>query len=616
MKNRNLFIIILLSLIVLGLYFNIFYNEPTNWDDPALIQNPGNYVLTMENIKRIFSISSLATYQPVRDFSYVIDYAIVPNASVFAMHIHSMILYLLMLIAAWFFLLELFRAFGVDEKKAFLWASVSTLIYTVHPVHVESVAWLYARKAPLLGLFTMLSLWAFVKARTGSGIYYMASAGFLVLAVLSQPAAFVIPAAMLAIDIALQLHEPKRGYWIKRGTFFLAVFLLVVPLSFWLVKMMIAVDGVKPYHGGTFWTNLLAVSQIFIEYISLYGFTVYYAADYPIKLFTSLGQWQSWLYLFLNIVLIGAAVLFLIKKWYIFPLFVAWHYIFVLPICHIFPISQNLTDRYALLPSLSWCVLIGFVVTWLWYKKLKSSKISENFPALVAGGLLFVFLFSYSYMTIRQTKIWRNSQTLWENTIAKYPGSISGATNLSQIYIKQGRYEDAQLVCFNSLEFAIYNYEALSNMALAQMMMKKYDHAINNFTQALKLSPDLKSARIGLFNSYFEKGDFTNAYITYNSMLSKEEFKSSTLAPLIFSRQAIASWKLNNKDQADIFLNKALISSGHYKPGFKNIALAANSMGNNALALNSYKELLPTLKMEKDITDVKAKIAAFEAKGH
>jgi tetratricopeptide (TPR) repeat protein len=613
MKKRFLFIIIILSFLILGLYFNIIYNEPTNWDDPSLIQNTSNYVFTGYNLKRIFSITSLATYQPIRDFSYVLDYNIAPGVPVLAMHIHSMILYFFMMVATWFFLLEFFRAFGVEDKKAFLWASVSAIIYTVHPVHVESVAWLYARKAPLFGLFSMISLWAFVKAKTGSGIYYTASVIFLVLAVLSQPTALVIPTVMLLIDIALQLHKPQRGYWVKRGVFFLAAFLLVVPFSIWLVKMQFSVGGIKPYHGGTFWTNILAVSQIFIEYISLYAFTVYYAADYPIKLYTSLSEWQSWLYLSLNIILIGAAVFFIIKKRYIFPLFVAWHYIFVLPVSHLFPLSQNLTDRYAFLPSLTWCVLLGYIFTWLWFKRLKDSRFSENFPALVAAGMLFIILSSYSYITVRQTMIWRNSQTLWENTIKKYPGSISGSTNLAQIYIKQGRYEDAQLVCFNSLEFAPYNYEAISNMALAQMMMKQYDNAINNFNVALKLSPDLKSAKIGLFNSYFGKGDYKNAYATYNIMLSKEDFRTSTLAPLIFSRQAVSAFRLGYMEQANSFMKKAIGSTQYYSLGFADIALAANSMGDKRLAVYSYKKLLPELKDQKEIDRVKNKISKLEA---
>lgn len=612
MKKR-LILIIVLGLFTAIFYSGVIYNEPTNWDDTALISNPGTYALNWENIKHIFTINSLSTYQPVRDFSYVIDFTLSPENPFLAIHVHSVVLYFMMLVVLWLFLLELFRAFGVEDTKAFLWASIATMIYTVHPVHVESVAWLYARKAPLLGLFTMLSLWAFVKARTGSIIYYLASAIFLLLAVLSQPTAFVIPAVMLAIDIALQLNNPQKGYWVKRGVFFLASFLLVVSLSVWLVKMQINVGGIKPYHGGTFWTNLLAVSQIFIEYISLYSFTVYYAADYPIKLYTSLGEWQSWLYLSLNIILIGVAVIFLVKKRYILPLFVAWHYIFVLPVSHFFPISQNLTDRYALLPSLSWCVLLGYILTWLWFKKIKDSKFSGDFPALIAAGMLFIILTSYSYMTMRQIKIWRNSQTLWENTVAKYPGSISGVTNLAQVYIKQKRYEDAQLVCFNSLEFAPYNYEAISNMALAQYFLKQYDIAINNYKTALSLNPNIRNAKIGLFACYFEKGDYKNAYATYNSMLAKEDFKFSTLAPMIYSKQAVAAFKLGHRKQAEYFISKAIESSKYYKSGLKDIAVAATSMGNKQLALSSYKQLLLEIKNPKEANEIKTRISNIEA---
>lgn len=614
MNKKTISFIILFAIIVFGLYFNIIYNLSTNWDDPGLINNPDNYSLTSANLKRIFTITASSTYQPVRDFSYILDYIVAPDNPVLAIHIHSIILYFFMILATWLFLSELFKTFSVEKNKAFLWTSFSILIFAVHPIHVESIAWLYARKEPLLGLFTMLSLWAFIKARVKNTDYYILCGIFLLLAILSKPTAFVVPAFMLVLDICLQIEHPQRKYWIKRGVFFLVAFVVVVPLSVWLVRMMMDVGGVKPWHGGTFWTNLLAVSQIFVEYISLYAATVYYSADYPIKLFTSLLEWQTWVYIILNLLLIGFGVYAIFRRWFLISIFVALHYIFILPVSHILPINNILQDRYALIPSLSWCVLLGWIITTLWYKRLSNSRFSENFPQLVAGALLLIVVISYSYMTFEQTNVWKNSFILWEHVLRKYPNSSSANVNMAAILIDAEQYEPAKQLCYMAIIEKPYDYLAISNMALAQMSLKEYKNAIHNYKIALDLKPDLINARIGLANCYLETGDIDKAYRLFKRITDNGDYSKASFGAFLYSRRALVAWKMGNKDEASYFLKKADISMVTNNKILQDITLAATSMGDMTLTMSSYNKLLQTLKDPKEIAVVKARIEDLKLK--
>lgn len=644
MNKRNCFIVLLLALLVFGLYFNIIYNAPTNWDDPGLIRDPGRYALTCNNLQRVFTITAFGTFQPIRDLSYMVDYTLAPDKPIFAMHIHSMVLYLFMIIATWMFLRVLFRAFSVEENTAYAWATVAAVLFAAHPVHVESVTWLYARKEPLFGLFTMLSLWAFIKAsispvplsphsRAGDatvsievvdpsrikarptgrqgmtgGVYYLLSFIFLILAVLSKPTALVIPAIMLVLDIALYFHRPHTGYWNKRGVFFLAALLLVIPFTLWLVKMMHMAGGVKEYHGGTFWANLLAVSQVFIEYISLYSLTVYYAADYTIRLYTRIDQWQAWAYLALNVLLIGTAVFSLMKRRYILPIFVAWHYILVAPVSHIFPIYQTLTDRYAMLPSLSWCVLLGYMIVRLWRMRLKSGFFSANFPALLAGAVFCVILSAYSFMSVRQTFIWRNAQTLWENTLNRYPFSNAANVNLASIYIGMGRLTEARELCMNALLAIPDDYNALSNLGLAQMMMQEYEKAIHNYEIALFYKPDLINALEGLFLCHVWKGDYKKAYTFFNKHLFDPDPNQNRWGAQIYSGQAWAAWRLGKRHEAHMYIQKANAVAKANPRTYRDIALVAHSMGYTTLALQSYEKLMPFLKDPTEKSDILARI--------
>ena len=195
------------------------------------------------------------------------------------MHLQNMVLFLLTVLACWMFLLALFRIFVEDDSLAFTWATISSIIFAVHPVHVESIAWLYARKEPLLGLFTFLSLWTFIRARTGAWAYYAASGVFLLLAILSKPTALMIPAAMIVLDFCDPGAAEKRLFLedeaprLRCRSFF-----VVIPMGVRLVLMMRG-RRCEALSWGLFHESSGGPRSS--TYISLIGFTINYSADYP-----------------------------------------------------------------------------------------------------------------------------------------------------------------------------------------------------------------------------------------------------------------------------------------------------------------------------------------------
>jgi tetratricopeptide (TPR) repeat protein len=609
-KRKYYIVGVLLVVLIFGLYFNILDNESTNWDDPALFSRTAIHEISTDNLKTVLAFGRGATYQPIRDLTYMLDFHFwgpVQNNVVFGMHLHNIVLYILMILACWLFLLELFKAFIEDEKVCFAWASLAAVLFAVHPVHVESVAWLYARKEPLLGIFTFISLWAFIRGRKGQWQYYLISGLGFVLAILSKPTAVMIPGVMIILDFALQARSPQPSFWKKRLAIYIPIMVLAVPMVIRLLSVMYSVGGVKPYHGGSFFTNLFAVSQILMSYSELIGFTINYSADYPRELYTDFRTWQAWVFVVLNIALIASAILAYVKKRYIYAIFVAWYYLFLLPVSHIFPISQILADRYAFLSSLSWCVLLGFLLTRLMYTRLSSDKVSAEFPKLIAVALVSVVVLSYSYMTVRQNDIWQNSQVLWEDTLAKHPNSSPANVNLSAIYLGQGRFRDVQELCIAAIKAKPYDYLAISNLALAQLMMKQYEHSINNYQQALKLKADLPKAKMGLAMAYWGIGDYENASKLYLTMIRQGYVRNTHQAAQYYYRLGYASWKLNREDDAYAYLNKALKMAVDRPLLMKDIGMVYTSMGDIPRAKRVFREVLPHLGDD----ELKAKLAAI-----
>lgn len=545
---------LVLGVLIFGASFNILDNAPTNWDDPALFTRTCIQDINLENLRDVLSVSRSSTYQPVRDLSYMMDFALFRDRVVLGMHLHGIFLTWLMVIACWFFLVELFRHFDVAERQGYLWASFSSVIYAVHPVHVESVAWLYARKEPLLGIFVFISLWAFLRARRKDWRFYCLSGIGLVLAIFSKPTALAVPGIMIVLDLAEHAQKKTPGFWKKRLMLYIPVLVIVVPMMIRLVLMMESAGGIKPWHGGSIWTNFFAVSQIFVEYMGLTGFTINYAADYPLKLFTDLHQWQAWFFVGINLVFIASAVIAWKRRWYLYAVFVAWFYIFLVPVSHLLPIAQVMADRYDLLSSLSWCVLLGYGLTRLWMLRLPDKAMfSETFPLLISAALFLVLVVSYTGMTIRQNDVWQDSRHLWEDTLAKYPESSPANVNLSVIYIHEGRFEEAQDLCIRAIKHLPYDYLAISNLALCQLMRKQYDNAIHNYQQALTLKPDLYKASLGLAAAFWGKGAFNEFYIFGTGMEEKYQINSASF----YSRMGYASWKTGHQKEAGQYLSKA-----------------------------------------------------------
>ena len=600
-----LVISILISVMVFALYFNILDNSPTNWDDPAIFSRMALHGLTWENLQQVlgFQIHSASTYQPVRDLTYMIDFSLWGKRVVLGMHLQNIFLYILMVLACYAFIRELLSVFNDDPSECYLWASLTAVLYAVHPVHVESVTWLFGRKEPLLGIFTFLSLWAFIKAGTGSLKYNIVCGITLLLAILSQPTAVIIPGIMILLDITRQA-KLKDTFWKRHVILYIPIFAAAILYIIWLLVMMHKVGGIKPYHGGSFWTNLLAVSQILISYISLIGFTINYAADYPIPLYTSLTSWQVWVFLGLNVFLVASAVLAFFRRRYIYSIFVGWYYLFLLPVSHLFPLSQTMADRYALLPSLSWCVFIGYLLMRLWHLKFMRNIFSPQFTMALAIGLFCFLTLAYSYMTFRQNDIWQNSQTLWEDTLAKYPNSTPANVNLSAIYIHQGRFREVQDLCITAIKALPYDYLAISNLALAQMMMKQYDNAIHNYKEAIKLKPDLKEAKLGLANAYWESGDYKNTYLMYDKLVRENIPWTPYHKTTSLYRLGYAAMKLGRAEEARRYL--ALAEQGMRKDKFllSDLAGTYTSMRDMEKAYELYSSLYPML----DEGDAKTKL--------
>jgi len=509
---RSVAILLLIAASVVVLYFNSLSTQFTNWDDGMIYQNSTIRNLKWEGIKKLFTYERANTYQPVRMLSYAIDYRFW-KLNPIGYHITNICFYILTCVMVFFTLNELSRTLrdGSSPNSHERVALFGALLFAAHPVHVEAVTWLAARKEVLQGFFFFLAFYLYLKGREESGrkkiTYFVFVLFTILLATLSKPSAVVFPAVILIFEIAAR----QKG-WVdfvkKHWLFFaLSVFVSVLFTSI-LIKVMFDAGGVKPYRGGTFFNNLLVSFYAFLYNIKLLAFTVNYSAAYTINVPNPILGLRTLLFVGVTLVLTGLSFWSLKRTKIIF--FAFWFFVVtMLPYLNLIPISTLLADRYVFIASFSYVLLLGVLFDRLY--SYRRARFSEGFFKLLSI-VLFLFLFTvYSLMTIHQNRIWENSYTLWSDAVEKYPGSNTANALMGVVYMEIAMDREAVKYLERAVEILPYDYQSRNNLGIVYGRLNEYGKAFKELMTAIWLQPENDNMKINLAVLHQRMGEYEKA---------------------------------------------------------------------------------------------------------
>ena len=522
-KNCSPFLISLLVTVVIGfLYFNSLGNQFTNWDDSMVYANSQVRSLSWDNIIKIFTLEKAANFQPIRILSYAIDYYFWKLNPV-GYHITSILFYILTCIMVFFTLRHLStslrdKASPDSHERVALFGS---LIFAAHPVHVEAVTWLAARKEVLQGFFFFLALYLYLKVRKIAGRKRMVYLGMvlfaMLLAILSKPSAVVFPAVILVYEIAQR--ENKWMDFIRNHRIFLAILILIsIIFASILIKVMWEAGGVKPYRGGSFFNNLLISFTIFIHNIILLIFTINYSAAYTIPISNPVLSLQTSIFVGVTLLLFGLSLWSLKKTKVVFFSFF-FFFVTLTPYLNIIPISTLLADRYIFISSLSSCFLLGIAFDILYNERMK--RFSASFFKLLSIAVFLFLLAGYSYMTMNQNKIWRNSYTLWTDAVEKYPDSNTANALMGVVYMDSGMDEKAAEYLEKAVHILPYDYHSRNNLGIVYGRLEQPEKALKELMTAIWLKPEDDSIKVNLGVFYQGQKEYTKAEEVLNYLLSK-----------------------------------------------------------------------------------------------
>ncbi len=530
LKNRKGIWLVLILCITAALYINTFDNDYTNWDDINLILKSSKVgVLSAERIARIFSIRVGSTYQPIRDFSYSIDHTIFgARYLLFGLHLHNLLLYLVIIFLLYKCLFRILHS----EKLALL----ATGIFAVHPLHVESVTYLAARKEVLFGTFFLLSLYLFllwVKKR--NRWFLIASYGSYLISVLSKPQAVTLPLVLLF-------------YWLyfKRER---RIFLAHIP--YWIITFP-----------GVIYSLFLAGTTFLkgnLSYQGLHPFIIVYnLAFYIGKMFLPVGLVARYqearlvslpagkiILAFILLAVMVYLVIYFYKKNKIISFFILWFYVNLLPTMGFVKIAIQKADRYALVSSVGYAVCIAYLIGWL------AKLIKKPSAVYILTGFLIAF---YSILTVQRNDVWQTAVTVWEDANKKTPGDYLISVQLGNAYIAYGKFKEAIPPLYIAYDIDTTDENVLGNLVAAYAGIEECDSVIK---YANKLEEVVPPEEIAHYNNYsigvcYRKiGDIKNAERFLRIASAKEENSKE----LVVARVELANLLFNTsreKEAVDI----------------------------------------------------------------
>jgi Tfp pilus assembly protein PilF len=515
-------------------YFPLKGSDFVNWDDPTFVLGNNDITsLSFKNIAAMFSNFYMGNYCPLTIFTYAIDYNISGlNPVIF--HTTNVIIHLVNTFLVFLFIYHL-------TKKQKWVAALTALLFGIHPMHVESVAWVAERRDVLYALFFILSLLYYVHYITkDKSKYLIYSILFFVLSILSKGQAVTLTAIVILIDILYQRQFDKKV--ILEKVPYVALSLFFGYITFIAQKTTLAV-------------NALHISTLNSFFSGNYGLLMYI-----IKAFIPFGMAGYHPYPFLEgeslpVLLYISPLIVLALLFFVFKIrsdkTILWGILFfgatIFPVLQFLPVGETImSERYTYIPYIGLSfVLAHLICNASRYKFMQGMKNYVGY--LVAGYIFFLLVAAWG-----RTKTWHNSVDFWSDVIKKYPDSKIAYNNRGYMYNEFGQF----------------------------------DQAIADFNRGIQIDPRFFRLYLNRGLSYQRKQDYNNALLDYNKSIELDTSEGQTF----FNRGVIYTDFLGKYDLGIKDFERALIKNPDNADAYINMGVAYYKSGKYDQAIEQYNK--------------------------
>jgi Flp pilus assembly protein TadD len=595
-NNWSLLICLALTFATAAVFYQVYTYDFVNYDDQIYVYDNPNIQagITFKTVKWAFTAAGYTYFwHPLTWLSHMLDWQFYGN-NAGGHHITNLIFHIANTLLLFFVLKQMTSA---------LWQSAfAAALFALHPLHVESVAWIYERKDVLSTFFWFLTVWAYVRfVRCPKIAGYLLVVAFLALGLMAKPMLVTLPFVLLLLDYwPLDRLVSKHG---KAGTKHSLSYLLVekVPLFAMVFASCIVtfvnqkrIGAMSPIENLSLFVRLANASISYMQYIIKMILPARLAFFYPHP-----GENVSILYAVISAVLLLAVTIlvlrfaknhrYLVTGWF-------WYLGTLVPVIGLVQVGdQAVADHY------SYITLTGLFIIIAW----GMPELFRSWPhrKIVLWGSSLVVLSILAVCTYLQTRYWKDTITLCQHALAVTENNYMAHYCITKMLIEQGRIEEAiwhntealrikpdYVDALNGLGGAFYkagrideaigyykraleiepcNVKVYSNYGMALAAEGRFDEAISLYNKALQITPDSINMRLNLGVALTGSGRLEEAVKEYEKVL------------LIQPKNAVAHndfgavfFRQGNFDQAIAHFSQALQINPQYTEAKNNLNVA------------------------------------------
>jgi len=452
-----------------------------NFDDPEYVYEVPeiNHGLTVQGLAWAFTHLPSPNWYPLTNISHMLE------AQLYGMraggyHLTNVLLHTLSAILLFF---VLWKSTSSLWRSAFIAA-----VFAIHPLRVESVAWITERKDVLSGIFFMLTLSGYLAyARRPTLIRYGIVFILLACGLMSKPMLVTTPFVLLLLD-----------YWpLDRATDFRAWCRLIaekIPLlalsaascAVTVFAQTVAESSRAPLPlllrlGNAGVSAMIYIGQMF--------WPIDLAVFYP----RMHDQLDSWLVMIPAALIIGISLIAILVRRRHPYVFVGWFWYLVMltPVLGIVQAGlQGHADRFTYLPQIGLYLLVTWTVAEVTVGWAKQREMLTSLATVV-----LVALASVAWI---QTRYWRDSESLWSHTIAVTKDNVFAHASLADLLLRRGRLDEAAFHCKEALKLQPRDANAHNNLGLALLQKGDESQAAAEFIETLQIDPNHMNAAANL----------------------------------------------------------------------------------------------------------------------
>jgi tetratricopeptide (TPR) repeat protein len=523
-KQRTVLCLVLV-LLTLAFYNSAGRNNFTNYDDTYYVTNNPHVQagLTWETVKWAFTSFDDANWHPLTWLSHALDCQLFklnpagPHYVSVLLHAANVVLLFLVLAAA----------------TGFTWPSFMVAgLFALHPINVQSVAWISERKNVLSMLFFLLALYAYGwYVRRESVKRYTVVASLFAIGLMAKPEIITLPFVLLLWDywpLRRMFAQPSADPLPDAPRPHSFSFLVMEKLPLLLLSAASAIVTFFAQNKGEAvrrapaWVRFGNVPLAYVRYLGKAFWPVHFAAFYPHP-----GRFlQPWKIVVSSIVVVvlTAVVLHFRERRY---LIVGWFWFLgtLVPVSGVVQVGmQAMADRYAYLSFIGLFIAVSWTVAGI----AEERKISIAWIAVPSA----LVLLTLGILCTREIPYWHDSETLWRHTLSITEGNYTAHDSLGRVLAEKGRMQEAQAEFDAAYELHNYSVSELLEIGTYQQIFGYPKEAAIQYRRALDNAPDAKfrsTALTMLGSAFTQTGNLDRARLSYTYALQENPENSAAL---------------------------------------------------------------------------------------